>query len=153
MFKTPLRKPETADVTESSTSIVNVSGSTSAAPGGTDGGTGPTDSYPQDLVTLVIKLRLVLHKLGGTDLAFLFGKSDKDRSGSIDFAAFKIAFRMRWVHRGAWMRSLRIFEIDLPDTLTSRWRCSDGIPLCLSAARKSRSKSFPTQDLRNFSRW
>ena len=49
--------------------------------------------YPPDIVKLVMKLRAASYKLGGTDLAYLFGKLDKDKSGSLDADEFKRTLR------------------------------------------------------------
>ena len=55
--------------------------------------------YPPDIIKLVMKLRAASYKLGGTDLAYLFGKLDKDKSGSLDLNEFKLTLR-RWVNCG-----------------------------------------------------
>ena len=49
--------------------------------------------YPPDVYKLVTKLRAASYKLGGVDLAYLFGKLDKDKSGSIDDNEFKLTVR------------------------------------------------------------
>ena len=49
--------------------------------------------YPRDIVNLVMGLRAASYKLGGTDLAYLFGKLDKDKSGSLDVDEFKRTLR------------------------------------------------------------
>ena len=56
--------------------------------------------YPADIVKLVMKLRAAPYKMGGTDLPYLFGKLDKDNSGSLDAAEFKLTLR-RYVYSGA----------------------------------------------------
>ena len=50
-------------------------------------------NYPPDVVHLVKKLRAASYKLGGTDLAYLFEKIDKDNSGSLDADEFKRVIR------------------------------------------------------------
>ena len=45
--------------------------------------------YPPDIVKLVMGLRAASYKMGGTDLPYLFGKIDVDKSGSLDANEFK----------------------------------------------------------------
>lgn len=49
--------------------------------------------YPDDVVKLVMKLRAASYKMGGTDLVYLFGKLDKDKSGQLDNEEFKLTLR------------------------------------------------------------
>ena len=49
--------------------------------------------YPPDIVNLVMKLRAASYKMGGTDLPYLFGQLDKDKSGSLDVDEFKLTLR------------------------------------------------------------
>ena len=49
--------------------------------------------YPPDVVKLVMKLRAASYKMGGTDLVYLFGKLDKDKSGTLTADEFKLTIR------------------------------------------------------------
>ena len=49
--------------------------------------------YAPDVIKLVMKLRAASYKMGGTDLAYLFSKLDKDKSGSLDAREFKLTLR------------------------------------------------------------
>ena len=50
-------------------------------------------NYPPEIVKIVMGLRAASYKMGGTDLAYLFGKIDTDKSGSLDAAEFKRVLR------------------------------------------------------------
>ena len=54
--------------------------------------------YSDDIVHLVVGLRAAPYKMGGTDLAYLFGKLDLDKSGVLNADEFKRALR-RFVDR------------------------------------------------------
>ena len=49
--------------------------------------------YPPDIVKLVMGVRAASYKMGGTDLSYLFGKIDVDKSGSLDATEFKKVLR------------------------------------------------------------
>ena len=49
--------------------------------------------YPPDVVKLVMGIRAASYKMGGTDLPYLFGKIDVDKSGSLDADEFKKLLR------------------------------------------------------------
>ena len=49
--------------------------------------------YPPDIVKLVMRIRAASYRMGGTDLPYLFGKLDVDKSGSLDATEFKKVLR------------------------------------------------------------
>ena len=49
--------------------------------------------YPPDITKLVMGVRAASYKMGGTDLPYLFGKIDVDKSGSLDKDEFKKLLR------------------------------------------------------------
>lgn len=49
--------------------------------------------YPADVLKLIMKLRSASFKMGGTDMAKLFRKLDKDKSDVLDVDEFKLTIR------------------------------------------------------------
>ena len=63
--------------------------------------------YPEDVRKLIMKLRSASFKLGGTDMAKLFCKLDKDKSDVLDVDEFKLTIRRFvacWLVYTCWIR-------------------------------------------------
>ena len=63
--------------------------------------------YPADVLKLIMRLRSASFKMGGTDMAKIFSKLDKNKSDFLDVDEFKLTIRRFvacWLVYTCWIR-------------------------------------------------